>query len=75
MAQGERYAIPADAQGPQLWTGRPYALSITIGGKAVPKITEEDTVVRDVPVSAAALLARQDPAPVPAGENPPAPAT
>lgn len=74
MAKGERYAIPADAQGPQLWTGRPYALSITIGGRQVPKLTEEDTVVKDVPVSAEALLARQQAAP-PAGENPPAPAT
>jgi hypothetical protein len=55
---GERYVVPADAKGPQLWTGRPDALSITIGGRAVPKLAEEQTTMRDVAVSAEALLAR-----------------
>ena len=58
MAEGDSFAIPADADGPQIWTGRPYALKITIGGRSVPKLSEEDEVVRDVPVSAEALLAR-----------------
>jgi cytoskeleton protein RodZ len=61
MAMGERYAIPADAKGPQLWTGRPDALSITVGGRAVPKLAEEQTTMRDVQVSAQALLARAAP--------------
>ena len=63
MALGERYAIPADAKGPQLWTGRPDALSITIGGRPVPKLAEQQTTMKDIPVTAEALLAR---APVPA---------
>jgi transcriptional regulator with XRE-family HTH domain len=64
MAEGDSYTIPADADGPQIWTGRPYALAITIGGRPVPKLTEEDTVIRDVPVTAEALLARNEtPAP------------
>ena len=63
MERGERYAVPADAEGPQLWTGRPDALAITIGGRAVPKLAEEERVVRDVPVTAQALLARSRPAP------------
>lgn len=58
MAQGERYTVPADAEGPQIWTGRPFALSITVGGQSVPKLSEEDEIVKDVPVSAEALLAR-----------------
>ena len=58
MALGERYVVPADAAGPQLWTGRPDALSITVGGRAVPKLAEAQTIMRDVPVSAQALLAR-----------------
>lgn len=58
MALGERYVVPADAEGPQLWTGRPDALSITVGGRAVPKLAEVQTIMRDVPVSAEALLAR-----------------
>lgn len=58
MALGESYTVPADADGPQIWTGRPFALRITIGGREVPKLSEVDEVVRDVPVTAEALLAR-----------------
>lgn len=58
MAAGDSFTIPEDAEGPQVWTGRPYALAITIGGRSVPKLSEEDEVVRDVPVTAEALLAR-----------------
>ncbi|MBX7539854.1 helix-turn-helix domain-containing protein [Qipengyuania sphaerica] len=71
MAKGDTYTIPEDADGPQIWTGRPYALSITIGGREVPKLTEEDTVVKDVPVTAEALLAR-DEAPAVTPTTPPA---
>jgi transcriptional regulator with XRE-family HTH domain len=65
MAQGDSYTVPADADGPQVWTGRPYALAITIGGRSVPKLSEVDEVVRDVPVTAEALLARPAPAATP----------
>ncbi|WP_100260534.1 helix-turn-helix domain-containing protein [Qipengyuania seohaensis] len=58
MNTGDTYTVPSDAEGPQIWTGRPYALAITIGGRSVPKLSEEDEVVRDVPVTAEALLAR-----------------
>lgn len=58
MDEGDSFTVPEDANEPQVWTGRPYALAITIGGREVPKLTEEDTVVRDVVVSAEALLAR-----------------
>ena len=58
MNEGDTFTIPADAEGPQVWTGRPYALAITVGGQSVPKLSEEDTVVRDVPVNAEALLNR-----------------
>ena len=74
MTLGERYAVPAEARSPMLWTGRPDALAITIGGRAIPKLAETDTVMRDVPVTAEALLARQQASPAPAGENPAAPA-
>jgi len=65
MALGERYVVPAEAEGPQLWTGRPDALSITVGGRPVAKLAEEERTMRDVPVSAEALLARP-PSPAPA---------
>ena len=71
MADKERYVVPAEAEGPQVWTGRPDALQITVGGKPVPKISEEEGVVKDVPVSAEALLARPAPTSGPAA----APAT
>jgi cytoskeleton protein RodZ len=58
MARGESYTVPADAEGPQVWTGKPYALAITVGGRPVPKLSEEDEVVRDVPVTPEALLMR-----------------
>lgn len=70
MALGERYVVPADAEGPQLWTGRPDALSITVGGRAVPKLAEEERTMRDVPVSAEALLARAQPATPSAAASP-----
>lgn len=63
MARGERYQVPADAAGPQLWTGRPDALAITVGGRPVPKLAAEERIMRDVPVTAEALLARARPAP------------
>lgn len=60
MARGETYTVPADAENPQIVTGRPYALGITIGGKPVPKLAEEAVTVADIPVSAEALLARNE---------------
>jgi len=63
MAKGERYTVPADASGPQVWTGRPDALAITVGGQPVPKLAEAERIMRDVPVTAAALLGRRAPGP------------
>jgi cytoskeletal protein RodZ len=72
MAKGETYAVPVDVEGPQLWTGRPDALAITIGGRAVPKLAEDDMVMKNVPVSAEALLARAPAAPAPGATPAPA---
>ncbi len=58
MSEGERYTIPDTAQDPQIRTGAPYALAITVGGQSVPALGEGDVVISDVPVSAQALLAR-----------------
>jgi hypothetical protein len=63
MALNESFTVPADVDGPQIWTARPEALAITVGGKQVPKLAEELQTVRDVPVSAEALLARSSAAP------------
>jgi len=69
MDEGEHYTVPPDAEGPRLWTGRPDALAITVGGKEVPKLAQEKRTVKDVPVSAEALLARNG------GAQPAAPPT
>lgn len=61
FARGERFVVPATATRPQIWTGRPDALAITIGGRAVPPLAQDDMIMRDVPVDAASLLARPAP--------------
>jgi cytoskeleton protein RodZ len=65
MALGETYTVPADAFEPKLRTGRPDALTITIGGQTVAPLADKQMLMRDVPVSAQALLARGQPAPAP----------
>ena len=69
MVQGESWTVPADQADVRIMTARPDALAITIGGESVPKLSDVQTTIRDVPVTAAALLARGTPAavPVPAG--------
>lgn len=62
LAQGESYTVPAEAADVRLWTARPEALAITVGGQSVPKLADEQRMMKDVPVTAAALLARQAPA-------------
>jgi transcriptional regulator with XRE-family HTH domain len=58
LAQGESYTVPAGQGEVLLWTARPDELAITIGGQPVPKLSDVQQTMKDVPVSAAALLAR-----------------
>lgn len=58
MAKDETFTVPADAQDPKVWTGRPDALAITVGGRAVAPLADRQRIVKDVPVTAEALLAR-----------------
>jgi transcriptional regulator with XRE-family HTH domain len=77
LAQGESWAVPTDKGEVLIWTARPDALGITVGGQAVPKLSDVQKTVKDVPVSAAALLARGtaqaapvvSPAPAPVASN------
>ncbi len=62
LAQGESYTVPAGVADVLLWTARPEALAITVGGQSVPKLADEQGMLKDIPVTAAALLARQAPA-------------
>lgn len=79
LSKGESWTIPAGVQEPRLWTARPDALAITVGGKPVSRIADTQRIVKDVPVSAAALLARTAPPPAAAQQaqpsaSPPRPA-
>lgn len=58
MQEGDSFTVPADAVAPQIITGRPDRLAITIGGRPVRKLSNNVETLQDVPVSADALLAR-----------------
>ena len=58
MAAGDTFAVPADADDPQILTGRPDALTVTIDGQVVPPLGSGERTIKDVKISAAALLAR-----------------
>lgn len=64
MAAGERYDVPADADRPQVRTGRPDRIQVLLNGSTVaPLGTGVETV--EVGVSAAALQARGQPGAAP----------
>ena len=63
MAMGERFVVPADAQDPRIWTGRPDAFAITVGGQAVSPLSQEQVTIRDVSIAADALRNRAAPTP------------
>ena len=58
LAKGESYTVPSEAVEPKLWTGRPDALAITVGGLQIARLAEAEKVMKDVPVDAASLRAR-----------------
>jgi transcriptional regulator with XRE-family HTH domain len=74
MAKGEAYTVPAEAQGPLIWTARPDALQVSVAGRVLAPLADRQVTVKDVPVSAAALLARNpQPAAGPSSGLPSAP--
>lgn len=58
LALGESWTVPDAAGAVTLTTARPDGLTISIGGRAVPPLAETEQLIRDVPVTAAALLGR-----------------
>lgn len=60
MDAGDIFTVPADADDPQILTGRPDALTVTIDGEVVPQLGTAERTIKDVGVSAAALLARNN---------------
>jgi cytoskeletal protein RodZ len=58
MKAGERFEVPADAQAPQIITGRPNVLQVTVGATAVPPLGPPERRIKDVSLRAADLAAR-----------------
>ena len=65
LKAGDRYDVPADANGPMINVGRPDKLQILVNGSAVPPLGDGARAIQDVGISAAALAARASGAPQP----------
>jgi cytoskeletal protein RodZ len=80
MQPGQRFEIPATAQAPQIRTGRPQAIRVTVGNTQIPPLGQPEQTISDVSLRAADLTARAGAAPAqpaatpgPAGQAAPAP--
>jgi len=62
MMPGDRYDVPQDANNPMINVGRPDKLAITVNGTAIPPLGTGERPIKDIGVSAQALLARVTPA-------------
>lgn len=58
LTAGERYEVPATARAPQILTGRPDALRVTVGDTVIPPLGEPERTISDVSLAPADLLAR-----------------
>lgn len=74
MAAGERYDVPQDANGPLINLGRPEAIRVSVNGSDVAPLGAPGRAIKDVPISAAALLARGAGAPPATAATPTTPA-
>lgn len=66
LVQGESWTVPSDQPDVRLATVRPDALEITVNGQPVPKLSDKQQSINNVPVTAGALLARSAPSAAPA---------
>jgi transcriptional regulator with XRE-family HTH domain len=71
LAQGESFTVPPEAKGAQLRTGRPDVLQISVGGQALPPLSDKPRLVSGISLEPASLLerARGVPAPTPTASN------
>ncbi len=58
LQAGQRYEVPATAQAPQIRTGRPQALRVTVGATKIPPLGQPEQTISDVSLRAADLAAR-----------------
>ncbi len=69
MQPGETFQIPATAKDPQILTGRPQSIRVTVGTTVIPPLGTPERTIADVSLRPEALLARgaaATPAPPPA---------
>lgn len=74
MKPGDTYEVPATATRPQILTGKPEALRVTIGGTEIPPLGEAEKTISDVSLLASDLLARPAANAAPAANGPAVPA-
>ena len=60
LQPGERYEVPQQAKGPMINVGRPEALTVTVGGQQVAPLGPPERAIKDIGISASALVARGD---------------
>ncbi|MGY4398028.1 cytoskeleton protein RodZ [Sphingomonas sp. UYAg733] len=58
MKPGDRYDVPADANGPMINIGRPDKLQILLNGSQLPPLGDGRLAIKDIGISAAALKGR-----------------
>lgn len=58
MQAGESWQVPATAREPEILTGRPQALRITVGATVIPPLGPPEHRISDVSLAPQALLAR-----------------
>lgn len=61
LKAGESFAVPVDRPGLMLWTGMAGALSVSVGGQALPPLGGPVETIRNVSLLPADLLARSAP--------------
>jgi cytoskeletal protein RodZ len=72
LKAGERYEVPANATAPQIRTGRPQALRVTVGSTVIPPLGDADRTIANVSLKAADLSARAQGQAAPAATQAPA---
>lgn len=70
MAPGERYDVPSNARDPMINVGRPESLRVTVNGSNVAPLGPAGKAIKDLRVSAQALMARNSPPSEPATTDP-----
>jgi cytoskeletal protein RodZ len=58
MKKGERFEVPPTARAPQILTGRPDALRVTVGQTEIPPLGPDQRTIADVSLLPEDLLAR-----------------